>query len=61
MPLIKADNININYDTYGDGEPLLLIMGFGMSGGWMDSVAAVFQRLQVYLLRQSRNRAQRQA
>jgi len=39
MPLIKADNININYDTYGDGEPLLLIMGFGMSGaGWIPSL-----------------------
>src|SRR5260370_26806375 len=39
MPLIKAGNININYDTFGDGEPLLLIMGFGMSGaGWIPSL-----------------------
>jgi 3-oxoadipate enol-lactonase len=39
MPSIKAGNININYDTYGDGEPLLLIMGFGMSGaGWIPSL-----------------------
>src|SRR3984885_562186 len=39
MPLIKARNININYDTFGEGEPLLLIMGFGMSGaGWIPSL-----------------------
>ena len=39
MPLIKAGNININYDTFGEGEPLLLIMGFGMSGaGWVPSL-----------------------
>ena len=23
MPVIKAGNINLNYDTFGDGEPLL--------------------------------------
>jgi pimeloyl-ACP methyl ester carboxylesterase len=39
MPLIKAGNINLSYETYGDGEPLLLIMGFGMSGaGWIPSL-----------------------
>ena len=39
MPSVKAGNINLNYDTYGDGEPLLLIMGFGMSGaGWIPSL-----------------------
>jgi 3-oxoadipate enol-lactonase len=39
MPLIKAGNININYDTFGDGDPLLLIMGFGMAGaGWIPSL-----------------------
>jgi len=39
MPLVKAGNINLNYDTFGDGEPLLLIMGFGMSGaGWIPSL-----------------------
>jgi len=39
MPSIKAGNININYDTFGEGEPLLLIMGFGMSGaGWIPSL-----------------------
>ena len=39
MPIIKAGNINLNYDVYGDGEPLLLIMGFGMAGaGWIPSL-----------------------
>ena len=39
MPLIKAGNINLNYETYGDGEPLLLIMGFGMSGAaWIPAL-----------------------
>ncbi len=32
MPRIKAGKININYETTGQGEPLLLIMGFGMPG-----------------------------
>jgi pimeloyl-ACP methyl ester carboxylesterase len=39
MPQIKAGSININYDTFGDGEPLLLIMGFGMPGiAWLPSL-----------------------
>ncbi len=39
MALIKAGSININYETYGDGEPLLLIMGFGMPGAaWVPSL-----------------------
>src|SRR5208283_679842 len=39
MPIIKAGNINLHYETYGDGEPLLLIMGFGMSGdAWIPSL-----------------------
>lgn len=39
MPQIKAGSININYDTFGAGEPLLLIMGFGMPGiAWLPSL-----------------------
>ena len=39
MPKIKAGSINLNYDTFGDGEPLLLIMGFGMPGiAWLPSL-----------------------
>ncbi len=32
MPKIKAGSIDIHYETFGDGDPLLLIMGFGMPG-----------------------------
>jgi 3-oxoadipate enol-lactonase len=32
MPRIQAGPIQINYETFGLGEPLLLIMGFGMPG-----------------------------
>jgi len=39
MPKIQAGNLNLNYDTYGQGEPLLLIMGFGMPGiAWLPSL-----------------------
>jgi len=29
MPIANLDGININYRIYGEGEPLVLIMGFG--------------------------------
>jgi pimeloyl-ACP methyl ester carboxylesterase len=32
MPFAKIGSINIHYETYGEGEPLLLIMGFGLPG-----------------------------
>jgi len=36
MPKIQAGAIGISYETYGDGEPLLLIMGFGAPGAaWL--------------------------
>ncbi|HYA35801.1 MAG TPA: alpha/beta hydrolase [Candidatus Binataceae bacterium] len=36
---IKAGSINLNYETFGQGEPLLLIMGFGMPGAaWLPSL-----------------------
>src|ERR1700683_1845749 len=39
MPKIKAGSINISYDNYGEGDPLLLIMGFGMPGAaWLPSL-----------------------
>jgi pimeloyl-ACP methyl ester carboxylesterase len=39
MPLVKAGNINLSYETFGEGEPLLLIMGFGMPGAaWLPSL-----------------------
>jgi pimeloyl-ACP methyl ester carboxylesterase len=39
MPTIKAGALNINYETFGAGEPLLLIMGFGMPGrAWLPRI-----------------------
>jgi 3-oxoadipate enol-lactonase len=39
MPRIKAGSLNINYETFGEGEPLLLIMGFGMPGrAWLPRI-----------------------
>ncbi|MGH7813196.1 MAG: alpha/beta fold hydrolase [Candidatus Binataceae bacterium] len=36
MPKVKAGKINLNYETQGQGEPLLLIMGFGAPGAaWL--------------------------
>jgi 3-oxoadipate enol-lactonase len=32
MPQINSNGVNINYEISGQGDPLLLIMGFGMSG-----------------------------
>ena len=39
MPKIKAGSIDLNCDSFGEGEPLLLIMGFGMPGAaWLPSL-----------------------
>src|SRR6266478_71055 len=39
MPLIQAGSIQISYETFGQGEPLLLIMGFGAPGGaWLPTL-----------------------
>ena len=36
MPRIAAGDIQLNYESYGQGEPLLLIMGFGLPGiAWL--------------------------
>ena len=32
MPIVKSNGININYEEYGSGEPLLLIMGLSAPG-----------------------------
>jgi hypothetical protein len=32
MPKIRAGTIELSYETYGDGEPLLLIMGLVCPG-----------------------------
>jgi len=39
MPLAKLNGININYQAEGEGEPLVLIMGFTASRiGWMPQI-----------------------
>jgi len=36
VPIIKVDDIQIYYEIHGNGEPLLLIMGYGSnSGHWL--------------------------
>jgi 3-oxoadipate enol-lactonase len=36
MPIVQAGEIKLNYDTFGAGDPLLLIMGFGAPGiAWL--------------------------
>ena len=32
MPTVRIGDMNIHYDTRGEGEPLLLIMGYRGSG-----------------------------
>jgi pimeloyl-ACP methyl ester carboxylesterase len=32
VPFARIGSVNIHYETYGEGEPLLLIMGFGLPG-----------------------------
>ena len=35
MSIAKIGDIDIHYEIYGEGEPLLLIMGYGShSGHW---------------------------
>jgi pimeloyl-ACP methyl ester carboxylesterase len=39
MPRISAGKIQLNYEIYGQGEPLLLIMGFGLPGmAWLPAL-----------------------
>ena len=39
MPMFANDGIAIAYEVYGEGEPILLIHGFGSSGkvNWIDT------------------------
>jgi pimeloyl-ACP methyl ester carboxylesterase len=39
MPLTKLNGININYEVEGQGEPLVMIMGFAINrSGWMPQI-----------------------
>src|ERR1700722_8325050 len=46
MPLISSNGVNLNYEVHGQGDPLLLIMGFGMSGGAWVPMLPFFQGFQ---------------
>jgi pimeloyl-ACP methyl ester carboxylesterase len=39
MPIANVGSINIHYELYGEGDPLLLIMGFAMPGAaWLPTL-----------------------
>jgi pimeloyl-ACP methyl ester carboxylesterase len=48
MPIAKVRELNINYKVKGEGEPLVMIMGFG-SGmeGWAAQVLFFSKRFRV--------------
>jgi len=33
MSIAKAGDVNLYYEIYGEGDPLLLIMGYGSNSG----------------------------
>ena len=44
MPFVKVNNLKVYYETYGDGEPLILLHhGFGCGKIWK----AIYPRLVV--------------
>lgn len=34
MPKIRVNNIQLNYETYGEGYPLIMILGIQADIGW---------------------------
>lgn len=44
MPIAKLDGININYRVDGQGEPLVMIMGFGSSMGASMNQVSFFKK-----------------
>jgi 3-oxoadipate enol-lactonase len=50
MPTVKVGDINIYYEIHGDGEPLLLINGYGQySGHWAALIPALSQAHRVII------------
>lgn len=48
MPIAQVRDINLFYEVYGTGEPLLLIHGLGLdSRAWASQIAALSQTYQV--------------
>ncbi len=51
MPIIYANNINIYYEIHGEGEPLLLITGFGWhSAAWQHQLHDFSKHYKVILI-----------
>lgn len=51
MPKTHVNDINIYYEVYGSGEPILLIMGLGGSLlGWQSQIPTLSQHLRVIAL-----------
>lgn len=44
MPIAKVGDINLYYEVHGSGEPLVLIMGFGLRGGHWFAIQDVLAR-----------------
>ena len=50
MSTIKVHDINLYYEIYGEGEPLVLIQGLGLdSSAWLNQTPAFSQKYQVIL------------
>ncbi|MEE8469778.1 MAG: alpha/beta hydrolase [Dehalococcoidia bacterium] len=50
MPTVKIGDINMYYEIHGDGEPLVLIMGYGASSRWgIRHISALSQEYSVVL------------
>jgi len=48
MPTVKVNDINIYYETHGEGEALVLIMGYGGSSGqWFRQIPGLSQDYRV--------------
>jgi 3-oxoadipate enol-lactonase len=48
MPRVEVGDISLHYEIHGDGEPLLLIMGFGAnSSWWLPQIPALSREYQV--------------
>ena len=44
MPIVQANGINLNYQTRGAGEPLILIMGLGADGSVWELHAQAYEQ-----------------
>jgi pimeloyl-ACP methyl ester carboxylesterase len=50
MSTIKVHDINLYYEIYGEGEPLVLIQGLGLdSSAWLNQTPAFSQKYQVII------------